>query len=314
TGLVACPAIDEYLNNTIKKHEYTRPEKEQDRVNHVDVTDAQTGPIFLTYRAEEEISALIDDWANQYRPVYNFTAEDGITHTCWVIDSNQTINKLVNAFAEVDFLYIADGHHRAASAARAALKRREENPEFTGQEEFNFFLAVLFPHNQLKIMDYNRVVKDLNNNSTEDFLNKIKEKFSAEKYQGQGSYRPEQRHVFGMYLGNSWYKLEAKPGTFDENDPVKRLDVSILQNNLLHPVLDIEDPRTDKRIDFVGGIRGLAELERRVGKDMEVAFAMHPTSIEELMAIADVGQVMPPKSTWFEPKLRSGIFIHKLSD
>jgi uncharacterized protein (DUF1015 family) len=314
TGLVACPSIDEYLNNTIKKHEYTRPEKEQDRVNHVDVTDAQTGPIFLTYRAKEEISTLIDDWANQYRPVYDFIAEDGITHTCWVIDCNETINKLVNAFAGIDYLYIADGHHRAASAARAGLKRREENPEFIGQEEFNFFLAVLFPHNQLKIMDYNRVVKDLNNNTVEDFLNKIKEKFSVEKYQGQGPYRPEERHGFGMYSRNSWYKLEAKLGTFDENHPVERLDVSILQNNLLHPVLGIEDPRTDKRIDFVGGIRGLAELERRVGEDMEAAFAMYPTSIEELMAIADVGQVMPPKSTWFEPKLRSGIFIHKLSD
>jgi uncharacterized protein (DUF1015 family) len=314
TGLVACPAVDEYLNNMIKKHEYTRPDKEQDRVNHVDVTNSQTGPIFLTYRAEEEISKIIDDWANQYRPVYDFTAEDGINHTCWVIDDNETINKLVNAFKGIDCLYIADGHHRAASAVRVCLKRRQQNPGFSGQEEYNFFLAVLFPHSQLRIMDYNRLIKDLNNHSVEDFLNKIKEKFYVEKYEGSGPCRPEYRHSFGMYLRNSWYKLEAKPGTFDENDPVERLDVSILQKNLLQPVLGIDDPRTDKRIDFVGGIRGLAELERRVGEDMEVAFAMHPTSIEELMAIADAGEVMPPKSTWFEPKLRSGIFIHKLSD
>ena len=312
TGLVACTSIDEYMNDTIKKHEHTRADKEQDRINHVDYCDSNTGPIFLTYRSNKDITSIILKWAEDHDSEYDFTSEDGIRHIVWVIDCDATVETLCNLFKKVNYLYIADGHHRAASAVKVGKMRREENPNYTGQEEFNFFLSVIFPDEDLYIMDYNRVVKDLNGYSSEEFLNKINEKFDVKLYKGEGQYRPCTKHTYGMYLDGQWYEISAKANTFNENDPVDRLDVSILQNNLLRPILGIEDPRTDKRIDFVGGIRGLGELERRVKNGMKVAFSMCATTIDDLIAIADAGKVMPPKSTWFEPKLRSGLFIHKL--
>lgn len=312
TGIVGCTSIDEYINNIIKKHEFTRADKEQDRINHVDYCNANTGPIFLTYRHNDEIDKIVNEWTKK-EPVYNFVAEDGISHIVWVIDDDNTVNRVCKLFGEVKYLYIADGHHRAASAVKVGIKRREQNPDYTGQEEFNFFLSVIFPDKELGIMDYNRVVKDLNGYTTEEYFNKISEKFVVEEYNGKCAYKPVEKHTFGMYIDDKWYKLTAKQGTFDEKDPVGRLDVSILQSNLLQPILGIEDPRTDKRIDFIGGIRGLGELEKRVKEGMKVAFSMYPTTIEDLMDIADAGKVMPPKSTWFEPKLRSGLFVHKLS-
>ncbi len=311
TGLVVCTSIDDYMNNIIKKHEFTRADKEQDRINHVDYCNANTGPIFLTYRNNERISAIVKE-STEGKPVYDFVAEDGIAHIVWLIEDEASINELTELFKGIDYLYIADGHHRAASAVKVGMKRREENPGYTGEEEFNYFLSVLFPDNELYIMDYNRVVKDLNGYTEEEYMAKLQESFDIEECQGEGQYRPEAKHTYGMYLDGKWYVLKAKEGTFKEEDPVERLDVSILQKNLLAPILGIEDPRTDKRIDFIGGIRGLEELERRVKEGMKVAFSMYPTTIEELMDIADAGQVMPPKSTWFEPKLRSGLFIHKL--
>ncbi|HWQ88457.1 MAG TPA: DUF1015 family protein, partial [Desulfitobacteriaceae bacterium] len=281
-------------------------------INHVDYCNANTGPIFLTYRANKEINDIINYWLENHQPVYDFVSEDNIGHTVWVIDDTLLINKLTAAFARVEYLYIADGHHRSASAVKVGLRRREQYPDYKGNEEFNFFLSVLFPDEQLYIMDYNRVVKDLNGNSEAEFMNKVLEKFLIHEVSGGSQLKPEQKHTFGMYLDGKWYKLTAKEDTFNAQDPVDRLDVSIMQNNLLKPILGIEDPRTDKRIDFVGGIRGLQELERRVKEGMKVAFAMYPTTIADLMAIADADKVMPPKSTWFEPKLRSGLFIHEL--
>jgi len=312
TGLVVCVSIDDYLKGKIKKHENTRADKEKDRINHIDFSNANTGPVFLTYKAKDEIKQIIDRWTKEEKSVYNFSSEDGITHTCWVIDDEQVIKRLIEIFAQIDYLYIADGHHRAAAATKVGIKRKEYFKDYTGKEEFNYFLSVLFPHDELYIMDYNRVVADLAGNSEEEFIQKISEKFTIEEYSEEGPYRPEARHTFGMYLDNRRYKLTAKPGTFDEDNVVDSLDVSILQNNLLTPVLGIKDPRTDKRIEFVGGIRGLEELEKRVKAGMKVAFSLYPTSIEELMKVADAERLMPPKSTWFEPKLRSGIFIHKL--
>ena len=312
TGLVGCASIDDYNSNIIKKHEFTRADKEADRINHVDYCDANTGPIFLAYRENMAVAGIISDWQSTHKPVYDFVTEDGITNTVWVIDCPEINAKITEEFAKIDYLYIADGHHRCASAVKVGAKRRAENPDFDGTEEFNFFLSVAFPANELEIMDYNRVMKDLNGYGKDEFIAKTEERFTVEEYKGEGQYKPEARHNFGMYLDGKWYKLTAKDGTFDENDPVDSLDVSILQNNLITPVFGIEDPRTDKRIDFVGGIRGLGELERRANSDMVIAFSMHPTSLVELMAIADAGKVMPPKSTWFEPKLLSGLFIHKL--
>lgn len=311
TGLVGCVSIDDYINNIIKKHELTRADKEADRINHVDYCNANTGPIFLTYRPQAEIASIVGEWKESHAPVYDFVTDDGIANTVWVIDCNETIARLTKLFAGVDYLYIADGHHRAASAVKVGLKRREQYPDFDGGEEFNFFLAVLFDCEELEIMDYNRVIKDLNGNSEEEFIAKISEKFTVEPV-GEKAYKPEFAHTFGMLLGGKWYKLTAKDGTFNSADPVEALDVSILQKNLISPVLGIDDPRTDKRIDFVGGIRGLGELERRVSEDMCLAFSMYPTTLTELMDIADAGQIMPPKSTWFEPKLLSGLFIHEL--
>ncbi|MFT9495646.1 DUF1015 domain-containing protein [Anaerosolibacter sp.] len=312
TGIVGCTSIDDYMNDIIKKHEFTRPEKEVDRINNFDYCDANTEPIFLTYKSNKEVNTIVNDWIKFHKPVYNFTSDDGITHIFWVLDNQELVSRIHDIFASIDYLYIADGHHRSASSVKVGLKRREQNPNYTGNEEFNFFMSVIFPDEDLFIMDYNRVVKDLNGFSGEEFLNKVKEKFNVEVYNGEGQYKPEQKHTFGMYLDNTWYKLTAMEGTYDDTDPVDRLDVSIMQKNLLQPILGIENPRTDKRIDFVGGIRGLGELEKRVAKDMVVAFSMYPTTIDDLISIADAGEVMPPKSTWFEPKLRSGLFVHRL--
>lgn len=312
TGLVGCASIDDYKNNIIKKHEFTRADKEADRIRHVDYCDANTGPIFLTYRSDDNISGIINSFKENNAPVYDFTTEDGIANTVWVVNDEGTINKLSSLFSRVDYLYIADGHHRCASAVKVGEKRREENPDYTENDEFNYFLSVVFPESELEIMDYNRVMKNTTGLLENDLLEKISKNFTVEKYNGGGQYKPEKRHCFGMYLNKKWYKLTAKQGSFNESDPVDSLDVSILQNNCITPIFEIEDPRTDKRIDFVGGIRGLKELEKRCNEDMEIAFSMYPTSLNELMAIADAGKVMPPKSTWFEPKLLSGLFIHKL--
>lgn len=309
TGLVACTSIDEYMQGIIKKHELTREDKEQDRIRHVDICNANTGPIFLAYRTVDEISEIVDN-VKKNAPVYDFTAEDGIIHRAWIIDNEETINRLVKLFKDVPNLYIADGHHRNASAAKVGLKRRNENPNYTGDEEFNYYLAVIFPSDQLKILDYNRVVKDLNGLSEEEFIKKLSEKFDIVETEGRA--KPDKAYDFGMYMDGKWYMLTAKD-EIKSKDAVKGLDVSILQDNVLIPILGIGDIRTDKRIDFVGGIRGLGELEKRVDSgEMKVAFAMYPTSIEQLMTIADENKIMPPKSTWFEPKLRSGLFIHSL--
>ena len=311
TGIVGCTAVDDYINNVIKKHEFTRADKEADRIRHVDTLDANTGPIFLTHRENKNVSDITENWKNAHAPVYDFVSDDGVAQTVWVIDDDAVVDTLVKEFAEIPYLYIADGHHRCASAVRVGERRRGEG-EYDKDAEFNFFLSVIFPCDQLKIMDYNRVMADLNGNTSEEFIAKMGEKFVVEEAD-ESPYSPKERHTFGMYLDNKWYKVPAKAEFINENDPVECLDVSILQNNLITPILNITDPRTDKRIDFVGGIRGLGELERRCAEGMKLAFAMYPTSLNELMDIADAGKVMPPKSTWFEPKLLSGLFIHKLS-
>ena len=314
TGLVGCASIDDYINNQIKKHELTRADKEADRIRHVDTCDANTGPIFLCYKECDEVEEIVADFKNNNSPVYDFRTEDGIDNTVWVIEDEELNNKLSSLLENAGAFYIADGHHRCASAVNVGKKRREENPQYSGTEEFNFFLAVLFPAKTLAIMDYNRVVKDLNGNTKDEFINKIEDKFQVAKTDSKEPFSPKAKHTFGMYLDSEWYVLKAKSGTFNENDPVERLDVSILQSNLLSPILSIGDPRTDKRIDFIGGIRGLKELERRVKEDMTVAFSMYPTTLDDLMDIADANKIMPPKSTWFEPKLLSGLFIHKLGE
>lgn len=310
TGIAACASIDDYNNNIIKKHENTRADKEQDRINHVDRCSAQTGPIFLAYRADEVIRNEVAK-AKETKPLYSFTSPDGIRHQVYKISNAQSVENIEKAFAGIDDIYIADGHHRAASAVKVGLKRREEHPDYTGEEKFNYFLSVLFPDEELMIMPYNRVVKDLNGYSKEEFIKKIEEKFEIEE--SAAAVEPAYKEEFGMYLDEKWYKLKAKKDILSD-DPVDGLDVAILQNNLLEPVLGIHDPKTDKRIDFVGGIRGLLELEKRCHTDCVLAFSMYPTSIAELFAVADAGRLMPPKSTWFEPKLRSGLFIHKIEE
>ena len=310
TGIAACASIDDYNNNIIKKHENTRADKEQDRINHVDRCSAQTGPIFLAYRADEVIRNEVAK-AKETKPLYSFTSPDGIRHQVYKISNAQSVENIEKAFAGIDDIYIADGHHRAASAVKVGLKRREEHPDYTGEEEFNYFLSVLFPDEELMIMPYNRVVKDLNGYSKEEFIKKIEEKFEIEE--SAAAVEPAYKAEFGMYLDEKWYKLKAKKDILSD-DPVDGLDVAILQNNLLEPVLGIHDPKTDKRIDFVGGIRGLLELEKRCHTDCVLAFSMYPTSIAELFAVADAGRLMPSKSTWFEPKLRSGLFIHKIEE
>ena len=309
TGIVACASIDDYANNVIKKHENTRADKEQDRINHVDICNMQTGPIFLAYRTDSVLKEITKA-VKQEVPVYDFISEDGIGHRVWVISCEEQVKAIQERFGGMNAVYIADGHHRCASAVKVGLKRRAENPGYTGEEEFNYFLSVLFPDDELHIMDYNRVVKDLNSYSAEEFLAKVSENFVVEDAP-KAPYSPEKKGTFGMYLDGKWYRLTAKDAILSD-DAVKGLDVSLMQDYLLGPVLGIEDPKTDKRIDFVGGIRGLSELEKRVATDMKVAFSMYPTSIGELFAVADAGMLMPPKSTWFEPKLRSGLFLHEL--
>ncbi|MCJ8171621.1 DUF1015 domain-containing protein [Clostridium botulinum] len=338
TGIVGCLSIDDYMNNVIKKHEHTREEKELDRIKHVDTCSAHTGPIFLTYKHEEKLNTIIEN-CTKNKALYDFVAEDGARHTVWQIDDENTIEEICHIFKAIPSVYIADGHHRAASAVKVGLKRREENKNYIGEEEFNHFLGVLFPHRELKIMDYNRVVKDTLGYTEEEFINKIEEKFIVKPYnpklenkktmenceaehklqseqleKTEGlQYRPKEKYKFGMYYKKKWYELKAKPNTFNVEDEVESLDAAILQNNLLQPILKIQDPRKDNRIDFVGGIRGLKILEELVDKtENGVAFSMYPTAIEEIIKIADNNKVMPPKSTWFEPKLRSGLFIHEI--
>lgn len=311
TGIGACASVDDYENQVIKKHENTRAEKEADRIRHVDVCNAQTGPIFLTYRRRDDIQNQVEE-AMKKQPLYDFTADDGIIHRLWVIDDEQSVRTIKEGFAQVDTVYIADGHHRCASAVRVSEKRREQNPDYTGEEEFNYFLSVIFPDDQLYIMDYNRVVKSLNGYTEEEFLAKTKEIFQTEEV-GSMPYHPAKKGEIGMYLKDTWYKLSIKPEMLS-GDPVKDLDVAMLQNHLLEPVLGILDPKSDGRIDFVGGIRGIKELEKRVKTDCKAAFAMYPTDIHELFAVSDAGKLMPPKSTWFEPKLRSGLLIHLLNE
>ncbi len=311
TGLVAAASVEDYVHNRIKKHEYTRPDKEQDRMTHIDSLNAQTGPVFLTYHAVPEVDELIA-FGMQQHPTYDFSGDYQVRHTLWVVDDPDLIKKITAAFAAIDALYVADGHHRSAAAVRVRDNRRAANPNHTGQEEYNHFLSVIFPDNQMQILDYNRVVTDLNGMDPDTFLEKTGENFTITPQPGT-RYKPDTLHCFGMYLKDTWYRLTPKDGLFDKSDPIESLDVSILQGNLLNPVLGIVDPRRDERINFVGGIRGLEELERLVDSgEYEVAFALFPTTISQLLAVADANKVMPPKSTWFEPKLASGVVVHLL--
>ena len=308
-GVGACASVDDYENQIIKKHENTRADKEADRIRHVDVCNAQTGPIFLAYRRREGIETQVRK-AMSTSPVYDFTSEDGITHRLWVIDDADDVEFIRREFEQVGTIYIADGHHRCASAVRVSQMRRSAHPERSGEEEYNFFLSVLFPDDQLMIMDYNRVVKSLNGYSVDTFIERIGQIFDVSAA-GEDVYRPQHKGEIGMYLGDKWYCLRIREKQYS-GDAVHDLDVSVLQRDLLEPVLGIADPKVDERIDFVGGIRGLKELERRVHTDAKVAFAMYPTDIHELFAVSDAGKLMPPKSTWFEPKLRSGLLIHRI--
>lgn len=312
TGIAGCASIDDYLNNVVKKHELTRSDKELDRIHHVDVCDANTGPIYLACRYTDSLKALLEQWKKDHEAAYDFTEEDEITHRVWVIDQDQAIAQIQSEMEAIPALYIADGHHRAASAVKVGLKRRQENPDYTGEEEFNYFLSVVFPYDQLTILAYNRVVKDLNGQSVEAVLEKIKENFDMTIVPGFPA-KPVEKHCFGMYLDGFWYLLKAKPELYEGKDVVGQLDSQILQDVVLGPVLGIGDPRTDKRIKFVGGSHKLRELQAMADETRGAAFALYPTSMEDLMQIADESKLMPPKSTWFEPKLRSGIFVHKLS-
>lgn len=312
TGIVGCASIDDYLNNVVKKHELTREDKELDRIHHVDVCDANTGPIYLACRYTQELTDVIGQWKAAHAPVYDFANEDEIIHRVWVIDGEAEILTIGEEFRKISSIYIADGHHRAASAVKVGLKRRQENPGYTGEEEFNYFLSVVFPCEQLTILPYNRVVRDLNGLTEKAFLGSMKFNFELIAMPGFPC-KPVEKHCMGMYLDGCWYHLKAWPDIYEKKDIVGQLDVEILQDRVLSPVLGIKDPRTDDRIRFVGGSHRLSELADMAG-ETGVAFAMYPTSMEELMGIADEGKLMPPKSTWFEPKLRSGLFIHKLSD
>lgn len=318
-GLVGCASIDDYNLNIIKKHELTVAAKEADRIHHVDTTDANTGPIFLTFRGSQTVEHLMKLKMDTTEPIYDFTSEDGVRHTVWKISDKNEVMIFENAFADMNALYIADGHHRAASAVKVGMKRRQQHPDWKGNEEFNYFLAVAFPANELSIWDYNRVVKTAGDLTKEQFLEDLQKDFAVSVIENPGSVdddfggaRPTKKHDISLYLDHTWYRMTAKPESYDANDPVDSLDVSILQNRVLSEYLDIKDPRTDPKIEFVGGIRGLNELVEKVDKGDFCAFAMYPTSMDDLMTIADAGKIMPPKSTWFEPKLRSGLFIHEL--
>ena len=311
TGIVGCASIDDYRNGVVKKHELTREDKEQDRIHHVDSCNANTGPIFLACRYPENLLKLMNEWKTSHKAVYDFTEEDEITHRVWVIDEPAVIFSVKEEFAGIDSLYIADGHHRAASAVKVGLKRREQNPGYTGEEEFNYFLSVVFPYDQLCILPYNRVVRDLNGLTVKAFLAAMKFHFELMLMPGFPC-KPVEKHCMGMYVDGQWYHLKAWPDVYEKKDVVGQLDVSILQEKVLSPILGIEDPRTDQRIFFVGGNHKAAELAKLADETGGVAFVMYPTSMEDLMKIADESKLMPPKSTWFEPKLRSGLFIHKL--
>lgn len=311
-GLVACCHFEDYLSGKIKKHELTRTEKEQDRMIHVRNQNANLEPVFFAYPAVAEMDKIVKDIVESKKPEYDFVAEDGFGHTFWVIDNPETNKRITEIFAKIPALYVADGHHRTAAAALVGQEKKQQNPHHTGKEEYNYFLAVIFPDEQLKIIDYNRVVKDLNGLSSAELLKKLEETFVVEK-KGAEIYTPNKLHNFSMYLDGTWYSLTAKPGTYNDTDPIGVLDVTILSNLVLDKILDIKDLRTSKRIDFVGGIRGLGELKRRVDSgEMKVAFALYPVSMKQLIDIADTGNIMPPKTTWFEPKLRSGLVIHSL--
>jgi uncharacterized protein (DUF1015 family) len=311
-GLVGCASVDDYLTGVIKKHELTRSDKEEDRMKHVRITDANMEPVFFAYPAVAEIDQIVSGITASRKPEYDFVANDGFGHHFWLVDDRNTIDKLVELFAAVPATYVADGHHRTAAAALVGKEKRANNPQHNGTEEYNFFLAVHFPDNQLRIIDYNRVVKDLNGLTSAELLQKLNEDFDIVQT-GTEIYKPEALHIFSMYLDGVWYKLTAKPGRYDDNDPIGVLDVTILSALILDKVLGIKDLRTDKRIDFVGGIRGLGELKRRVDSgEMKVAFALFAVSMQQLINIADSGNIMPPKTTWFEPKLRSGLVVHEL--
>lgn len=313
-GIVGCTHVDDYFNGIIKKHELTRKDKEDGRMVHVNITNANVEPVFFAYPDNAEIDSIVGNIVKNEKPIYDFIgSDDNFGHTFWVINDETTIKRIEEIFEkDIPYLYVADGHHRTAAAARVGQERRAKNPNHTGNEEYNYFMAVIFPANQLTIIDYNRVVKDLNGLSEEEFIKKVEETYTVEKV-GAEIYKPEALHTFSMYLGGNWYKLTAKEGTYNPNDPIGVLDVSILSTNVLDKVLGITDLRRDKRIDFVGGIRGLGELKKRVDSgEMKVAFALYPVSMDQLISIADTGNIMPPKSTWFEPKLRSGLVIHEL--
>jgi uncharacterized protein (DUF1015 family) len=311
-GIVGCASVDDYLNNVIKKHELTRPDKEEDRMKHVRINNANLEPVFFSYPAHEAMDKLIKDFVLDNVPEYDFVADDGVGHHFWVIKNSDSIQKITAYFAKIPSTYVADGHHRTAAAALVGKEKRAENPNHTGDEEYNFFLAVHFPDDQLTIIDYNRVVKDLNGMSNDRFIEKLNKSFVVEE-KGSEIFKPESLHNFSMYLAGKWYSLTAKEGTYDDNDPIGVLDVTILSEQVLGPLLDIQNLRTSQRIDFVGGIRGLEELSKRVDSgEMKAAFALYPVSMKQLINIADSGNIMPPKTTWFEPKLRSGLVVHKL--
>ena len=311
-GLVAGVSVDDSINGVIKIHEYTKPDKELDRTNHIKYCNANTGTILLTYKNRQKVDELVDFYVKNELPLYDFMSDDGVFHTVWRIDREKDIEELVDEFEQIPYLYIADGHHRSASAVNVAKEKRLENPNYTGEEEFNYYIAMIAPENNLEVLDYNRVVKDLNGNTKEEFLNKIARKFEIERVAKNKQYKPEQKGTVGMFLDGDWYKIKFDDKSINDPDEVKSLDISILQDNILDDILGIKDPRRDKRIDFVGGIRGIDELEKRVNEDMEVAFAMYPTKLTELMAVADANKIMPAKSTWFEPKVRCGLFLHEL--
>ena len=312
-GIVGCAGVEDYLNDVIKKHELTRPDKEEDRMNHVRTSNLNYEPVFFSYPAIEKVDDIVAEVVKN-EPEYDFTADDGVGHHFWVIRDQAKIDAIISEFDKLSATYVADGHHRTAAAALVGNEKKKNNPDHTGKEEYNYFLAVHFPDDQLNIIDYNRVVKDLSGLSKEEFIEKIKTGFDIEK-KGESIYKPDRLHNFGMYLDGQWYSLTAKDDTYDDEDPIGVLDVTILTNEILKPVLDIEDLRRSKRIDFVGGIRGLGELKKRVDSgEMKVAFALYPVSMQQLIDIADSGNIMPPKTTWFEPKLRSGLVLHSLED
>ena len=310
-GIVACVAVDDNLNGVVKKHEYTKPDKELDRTNHIKYCNANTGTVLLTYKDNEEIDKIMDYYVYFMNPIYDFKTDDGVTHTVWKVEKERDINNLINEFKKVGNLYIADGHHRCAAAENIALEERRKNPNYTGEEEFNYYIAMISPDTNLKVMDYNRVVKDLNNLTEEEFLNKIKEKFILREV--KENYKPDKKGHMGMFLNDKWYEIEFGKEYLDKKDVVETLDISILQQYILDEILGIKNPRTYKRIDFIGGIRGAKEIERRVKEDMKVGFLMYPTHINELISVADANEIMPAKSTWFEPKVRCGLFLHELN-